>query len=395
MRSTAIRFCRPARRAAAALLLPGMTSLLLAAGEAEPSDAARRQEKLRALGEEVERLRAESRALEGKEKGVLVEIERLDAELKLREISLREVSERISALEASIEERTGSLKRLEAAQGERRRYLAFRLREMYKRGPEASLRLLGEEQAESLLAGLRYAAYLSEKDRGTLASFREDAGRLEEERVGLLRDRQGLAASRDDADRARAELARSRGERVRYLGGIRRDRRRTQEALHEIELASKDLGGLLGKISEVPQAAPPAVLDLAKLRGTLDWPVRGKVVAGFGRMVHPQFKTVVLHPGLDIEAPEGTDIRAVLDGKVAYSSWLRGYGLTMIVDHGAGLLSVYAHAAVLLVEQGDQVQRGEPLGKVGETGSLRGPYLYFEIRQDGKPVDPTIWLRRR
>ena len=135
------------------------------------------------------------------------------------------------------------------------------------------------------------------------------------------------------------------------------------------------------------------MLDIRKFQGLLDWPAAGSVRAGFGTVVHPRFKTEVPHPGWDIDAREGAPIRAVFDGAVIYAAWLHGYGLTAILDHGEGLLSVYAHAAVLIVEEGERVHRGQSLGRVGETGSLRGPYLYFELRQDGRPIDPATWLR--
>ena len=85
----------------------------------------------------------------------------------------------------------------------------------------------------------------------------------------------------------------------------------------------------------------------------------------------------------------------MFDGRTVFASWMRGYGLTAIVDHGGGMLSIYAHASVLLTEPGERVRRGQGLGKIGDTGSLRGPYLYFELRIDGKPVDPESWLRDR
>jgi septal ring factor EnvC (AmiA/AmiB activator) len=103
----------------------------------------------------------------------------------------------------------------------------------------------------------------------------------------------------------------------------------------------------------------------------------------------------VPHPGLDIEAREGEPFRSVFEGEVVYASWLRGYGLTAIVDHGSGVMSIYAHASVLVVEEGSRVVTGERLGLVGETGSLAGPFLYFELRRDGKPIDPVPWLRPR
>ena len=98
----------------------------------------------------------------------------------------------------------------------------------------------------------------------------------------------------------------------------------------------------------------------------------------------PRFGTAVPHPGLDLEGPAGTPFRAVLEGTVLWAGALRGYGLTAIVDHGAGVATVYAHAAGLVVEKGEQVARGQTLGHVGETGD-RAPYLYFELREGGKP----------
>ncbi len=136
-------------------------------------------------------------------------------------------------------------------------------------------------------------------------------------------------------------------------------------------------------------------LDILQFRGLLDWPAEGEVSAGFGTFIHPRFKTKVPHPGLDIEGRNGDDIRSVFDGRVVFASWMRGYGLTAILEHGGGLLSIYAHASALLVEPGEEVLRGQLLGTIGDTGSLRGPFLYFELRRDGRPIDPAEWLRPR
>jgi septal ring factor EnvC (AmiA/AmiB activator) len=96
---------------------------------------------------------------------------------------------------------------------------------------------------------------------------------------------------------------------------------------------------------------------------------------------------------LDIEAEQGEPITGIFDGTVVYASWLRGYGLTVILDHGEGLVSIYSHASVLLVEKDEQVLRGQVIGQVGDTGSLKGPFLYLEIRENGRAVDPAPWFR--
>lgn len=340
---------------------------------------------------EAEQLRRDLDSLSGKERSVLDELRRLETQARLRRVEEQDAAARIAELSATIDDRTVGLARLEAEQAQRRRYLAFRMREMYKRGPGAPLGLLVQRGAATdAMRGLRYATFLNERDARTMRVFRADSLRLAQEREDLVGTRTGLDSARADAEKAAAELDRSRAEQSRYLTTIRRDRKTHEDALRELDNASRELSGLTDRSADAP-----VVPREAPQRGGLAWPVSGKISAGFGRVTHPQFKTVVPHPGLDLEATEGSDFRAVAGGAVVYSAWLRGYGLTAIVDHGGGLLSVYAHAAALLVEQGESVGKGETLGKVGDTGSLRGPYLYFELREAGKPVDPVPWLERR
>jgi septal ring factor EnvC (AmiA/AmiB activator) len=116
------------------------------------------------------------------------------------------------------------------------------------------------------------------------------------------------------------------------------------------------------------------------------------VEVGFGKVVNPRFNTVTVQKGLDIRAPAGAPVYAVAPGKVAYAGWLRGYGHLLILDHGDGYHSLMAHLATLRPALGASVSAGEPVGTVGDTGSLKGAYLYFEIRKGGRAVDPKPWL---
>jgi septal ring factor EnvC (AmiA/AmiB activator) len=323
----------------------------------------------------------------------LGELERLDAELRLREAEIGETSLRLEGTRAAIGERTDRLDRLERAQDERRGYLAFRLREIYKAGPDQALRvMIGGDELDRYWSGLRYAAFLSERDGQVLRAYRRDTRRLDRERQVLLAEERRLEATRLELSDARRRLASSRQRRVALLDRIRRDAGTRETALRELRAATAELTRLVDTLAP---AQPGRALDVSKFRGLLDWPADGPVSSGFGSSIHPRFKTRVPHPGLDIDAEFGTGIRSVFDGRVVFGSWLRGYGLTVIVDHGNGLLSVYAHASALLVEAGQEVGRGQRLGTVGDTGSLRGPYLYFELREQGQPIDPTDWLRPR
>jgi len=349
-------------------------------------DADRR---LEAVQGEIERLREELSGLESRERTTLGEIGRLSAEMRLREAELSESSLQIEALGAEIADRDLRLSDLREAQDGRRAYLAFRLREIYKRGVITDFRrVVGGETLDAYLPALRYAVYLGERDARTLEEYRAAADRIARERHALGVERDRLAATRTDGDRRHARLADSRASFARALEEIRSDQSRRREALRELESAADALAKL---VAELPPSR--SVIDVKKFRGLLDWPAAGEVSAEFGDVVHPRFKTVVPHPGLDIDAGAGESFRSVFDGTVLFAAWLHGYGLTAIVDHGNGIVSIYAHASVLLVQPGDAVVRGQPLGRVGETGSLRGPYLYLEIRDQGAAVDPRTWLR--
>jgi len=363
------------------------------AQEPAAAPSAERQERLRAIRSEIVRLEGEVGELKSRERGVLGELERLGAELRLAEKESEEVSLQLDEVEAAIETRSASLADLEQAQERRRAYLSFRLREIYKEGSDQALRrFIGGAEVESYWRGLRYAAYLSERDGQVLAEYRAGAVRLAEEREALVVRQAELRQLGAELAATRERIRRTSARRSRLLREIRDDQERREVAIRELHSAADALGEL---VDSLQAAGTQALIDVRKFRGLLDWPADGEVSAGFGTVVHPRFKTRIPHPGLDIEGDFSSPIRSIFDGRVLFSSWMRGYGLTTIVDHGNGLLSVYAHASVLLVEAGQEARRGQSLGRVGDTGSLRGPYLYFELRLDGEPADPEDWLRPR
>jgi septal ring factor EnvC (AmiA/AmiB activator) len=139
-------------------------------------------------------------------------------------------------------------------------------------------------------------------------------------------------------------------------------------------------------------AAVPA-LPLRPFRGDLEWPVLGPVVAGFGRMPAGRFGTAIARNGIEIGAKERTQVRAVHDGTVAFAAPFTGFGTLVIVDHGGAAFSLYGHLSQALVTKGAPVRRGTVVGSVGLSPG-GGAALYFELRIDGRPVDPVQWLRR-
>jgi len=170
------------------------------------------------------------------------------------------------------------------------------------------------------------------------------------------------------------------------------------EASRRLEAFISELQARQRKLARVPPpkggVEPPGV-GFGNLRGRLPWPAEGRIVTTFGAQVHPRFGTRTFRNGVDIEAAEGTDVAAVYAGHVIYTGWFKGYGNLIIVDHGNEYYTLYAHIAEIEAKEGEDVRQGQRIGTVGDTASLAGPRLYFEVRYQGKPQDPAEWLRQR
>jgi septal ring factor EnvC (AmiA/AmiB activator) len=172
------------------------------------------------------------------------------------------------------------------------------------------------------------------------------------------------------------------------------------EALQLLQAKARAAGSVLAELarSRAQLQAVASVLEepeptgFGALRGKLPLPVPGNVEVAFGRLVHPKFNTVTVQKGLDIRAAAGAPVKALAPGSVAWSGWLGGYGNLLVLDQGNGYHTIYAHLAEVLRPVGARVFPGEVVGTVGETGSLKGAYLYFEVRRRGLAVDPMPWV---
>jgi septal ring factor EnvC (AmiA/AmiB activator) len=184
-------------------------------------------------------------------------------------------------------------------------------------------------------------------------------------------------------------------DRSRLLSGVRREAEDREKVLREVAETEKALHRLVEALAAGATIPPEWRVGLERFRGLLDWPVPGRILVPFGARRDARFHTQIPHPGVDLEVDVGETVRAVYDGTVVFSDWFKGYGNLIILDHGSGFLSIYAHTSERLAAPGDRVKAGQPVARAGDTGSLEGPKLYFEIWRDGRPEDPVSWLSRR
>ena len=374
-------------------LVAALATALLAA---LPAPAAGRRDdpaaRLSRVRREIARLEAERDRLARREKGVLGTLERLAAEARLLDARVEELDLRARQERAELACLQEERERLAERLADERARLAETVRLLGRLGPVGRLRLVLEARdADRLAAGLRFVHELTARQREIVAGIRADevALRKTEEQVRARQER--LEALAAEARAARRKLARTIASRKRLLARVRAERETREQALAELREAADELARAIraGGAAEMPK------LDVRRFRGLLPMPVdRGRVTVLFGDRRDPRFGTRIPHPGWDVDAPFGEPVRAIFDGTVVYADWLRGYGLVLVLDHGHGVHSVYAHLSMILAPRGTRVGQGDEIGRVGDTGSLKGPYLYLEVREDGRPVDPARWIRR-
>ena len=414
---------RLARRCAVAGLALALVPLIAAATSGEPprrAPAESLKAKREALGEvrrQLDEARARVSAARTREVSLLAELEDMDRTLGRKRTEIRRLDRRIADVEAELarlEGRRGQVAEdTVALQG----VVAARLRalERLRHAPSAPGWLMTDaDVARARLAGdLRRVA---DVELRRLVEFGDAVERLVVRRAAVTRGRQELVGLRRAVQAERAALDAEAERRRALLAQVRDDRATHERMAAELGEASRRLEALVRDLQRraqarargvavrpaeparssgvAPATRPPAV-GLGALRGRLPWPLEGRIVADFGRQVHPRFGTQTQRTGIDIEAEEGAPIRAVHGAIVLYRGWLKGYGNLIILDHGDGFYTLYGHASEVLVEEGDRVRAGQGIARVGETGSLAGPRLYFEVRYQGRPEDPREWLRSR
>jgi septal ring factor EnvC (AmiA/AmiB activator) len=385
-----------------------------------PPDRSDAERRLQGVRSELKQVAAERRKLEG-QRGVASR-------------KLRDADQQVGGVQRSLQQTQATLQRdgatLQQLQAERSRLtgdmqgkkteLARLLRAAQFAGSEAPLKtMLAQDRIAEAERALTYQGYLQ---RGQVQRIRELSAELQ--RVDALE--REIVERREALDRERSKqaeqllaLQQARKQRAGLLAGIDQqyqDRAGREKALGRDAKALQDLLARLraaaakaareaaraeaeasrqaapGKPSSRPPARRATVASAPTLRvGGLGWPVAGNLLASFGGRLPDGRRS----DGVLIGASAGTTVKAVADGTVVYADWMTGYGNILIIDHGNGYMSLYAHNDGLLKDAGDTVKRGDSVASVGTSGGQDTPALYFELRRNGSPVNPAGWLTRQ
>jgi septal ring factor EnvC (AmiA/AmiB activator) len=283
---------------------------------------------------------------------------------------------------------------LASAQGR----LQARMRALYVGGEGGTARaLLGAEGFEELALTRRFLQKLAESDAKLVAEVARIEKRVRDQRERVRTTTVEAEMTARTIEEQRELIEATRAERRAAIARIATERSLTRRQAHELEARKEALALLVRKLVEDEERRPLTGSNQTArgiLKGKLMWPVAGVLIRRFGVVVDQDSKAEIVSNGIELRADEGTPIAAVADGRVAHVGWMRGFGRVVILDHGDGHHTISAHTQKPTVARGDEVRRGQTIAFVGDTESTNGPKLYFELRENGRPLNPAPYLEK-
>jgi septal ring factor EnvC (AmiA/AmiB activator) len=374
------------------LIVVWITLLTVAPALAEPQTREQASAELKAVRDQIDTLKEdiedEGRRRSRAERN-LAEVEKSEQKVR-RELTstrkqLRDSKARQADLERQSEAQRKELKKQRTA-------LANQLRVAYINGNEEWLRVsLSQKDATSLGRRMTYYGYLSRQRRITIEKVGMALKQLEEIQAEISRELAQLAKFEAEATEKLAEIADTRKQRAELVNKINADIRSKDAQIERLQAQASELTNLVEALAKVLPKMPDIDAEpFAGQAASLSWPADGSVLKSFG---DSRADGRLKWQGVLLGAPAGAVVRSVYHGRVVFSDWLDGMGLLTIIDHGAGYMSLYGHNQDLLKEVGEWVDPGEAIAHVGDSGGQVAAGLYFEIRKDGKPVNPKRWIR--
>ena len=393
-------------RAALAAVLALLAVVPAAAQTRRDDPLQAEQRKLQQTQKQLKEERERAAAARARETSLLAELEEIERRLAAKQRDVARLEARIKKAQNDVQMLRGEISRLERQRAGQMNALARRLRVMYRvhaQGGALPVILSGEDPVTRAVA-VRHLASLAALDARLIQEYRVTSDRLADRKGKEEAQQLELAGLHEDAKREQAEVDREVAKRRVILAKVRDERAYHERMVGELTEASRRLEAFIRELQakqrKLARIPPPKggieapAIGFGALKGRLPWPTEGKIVTGFGAQVHPRFGTRTFRNGVDIEAAVGREVLAVHGGHVIYTGWFKGYGNLIIMDHGNDYYTLYAHIADIEAKEGDDVRQGQRIGTVGDTGSLAGPRLYFEVRYQGRPQDPEQWLRQ-
>lgn len=376
------------------------------------------EKNLHTIEQQLKEKQTEYQQITRREKNLLAELTEIEHELQTYQQELQKHREVLQEKTSELTEIEKNLSKLHKASQQKKTLLARRLRAIYKMGNLGYLTpLLAITSYDNMQQQVKYLQLISEQDRELLTDVEHDRHMILAQKKALEQQKHDIAQTQKQIQQKQARIEEQKTQKDKLLKAIQKDKTQYSQMIAKLETTREELEQLIenleaspstpatraiptkqGKEVTLPENSEEIIETYARYfrsnKAKLLWPVQGKIITTFGNLNIPGTKTYTHYKGVDIQAPKGTPFYAVFQGKVKYAAWFKGYGNLIILDHGGNYYTLYAHADEIMVKAGDQVKTRQLLGKVGDTDSVKGAHLYFEVRANGKPEDPQHWLAK-
>ncbi len=350
------------------------------------------QKELKILKDKIARQEKLISSVGKKEGQLLGNLKKINNQIKLKERELKIYQwnflinkKKLSKIEKNLEVNKEGLDAQKVLLGKR-------FRQIYKEGPVFPLKVaFSSENISDLLQRMKYMELIAEHDANLLADYKKHLDGLEDEKKSLLAVKMKLVRLEKNALDKQVEFEKVRNDKKIFLNKIKKKKRLGIQTRKELLKASQNLNDLIRKL--LTKLVSGTGLDISDKKGRLSLPVKGKILNKFGRQMDRQVGSFIVHNGIDIKSKTGMPVHSVFNGKVLYTGELEGYGNLVIIGHGKEYHSLYGHLDSIAVKQNQVVQTGDVVGLSGDTGSLVGETLYFEMRKNGEPIEPVRWFK--
>ena len=344
------------------------------------------------LSKQIQNYRKQIKDMGAKVEGLLTQVNTLQQdesvalqELTVLELQNQKIQENIEILDENIKDEQAKIKTLSKQMNER-------LLDMYKYGEAETMRMMFASR--SVFEAVETAHLLklvTGRDADILAQLQQRVQNLDLSRLTMDNQQTMLKEKTEEIQQQRDKYKQSIKTTNDFIKSIQRKKALAEKAALEAEQAQKQAGQMIAAL----QKKRTKTIYITGKGSMFNWPIRGTISSGYGYRNHPILKRQILHSGIDIAAPNGTPIKAPAGGEVIYDGWLRGYGRVVVLDHGRGYSTLYAHLSASLVKEGQVVKSGATIAKVGKTGNTTGYHLHFEVRVYGTPENPIKYLKRQ
>ncbi len=367
-----------------------------------------KSDELEKIRTDIKQFKENLKKTDAKEKSLLTKLNETEKNISLTEKMISQLNREQKQKEREIQSTSRSIKKLENNLTKLKSNFAKRLVNIYKKGEYNDWELILTSQSlNQAIYRYKYLRIISDIDKNTSKEIRLNITTIDNKKHKMIAELEDKEKIINEKKTYQNSLSKQKNLRKQRINKARRNKNNLLAQIKEKEKAAVKLSKLIANLEkerEIRRRELTRQRALSGVRadnpfllnqGKLIWPVRGKIVSKFGTQKNPVLKTITENSGIDIKAEKGTPVKAILDGVVTTITYIRGFGNTIIIDHGSGFYTVYTHVEYVHIYEKQYVLTGTVIANVGESGTLSGSILHFEIWKNKIKLNPEDWLAKR